>query len=77
MQSLTYQKKFTKPGWKTGKDMANVQSTTLRNAGERTGEIDQEINGLELNNSNFEQGNDTSRIYILESYKVPKEMNHC
>ena len=57
--------------------MGSVQSTILRNAGEITGEIDQEINGLELNNSNFEQGNETRRIYILESYKVPKEMNHC
>lgn len=62
---------------KLEKDMGSVQSTILRNAGERTREIDQEINGLELNNSNFEQGNDTPRIYILESYKVPKEMNHC
>lgn len=62
---------------KLEKDMGSVQSTILRNAGERTREIDQEINGLELNNSNFEQGNDTPRIYILESNKVPKEMNHC
>ena len=32
---------------KLEKDMGNVQSTILRNAGERTREIDQEINGLE------------------------------
>ena len=61
---------------KLEKDMGSVQSTILRNVDERTGEIDKENNGLELNNSNFEQGNETPRIYILESYKVPKEMNH-
>ena len=67
MQSLTYQKKFTKPGWKTGKDMANVQSTTLRNAGERTREIDQEINGVESNKDNFEQGNEnTTNLHTRE-----------
>ena len=40
--------------------MGNVQSTILRNAGGKTGKTDQENNRLELNNSNFEQGNENS-----------------
>ena len=52
---------------KLEKDIGSVQSTILRNAGERTGEIDQEINGLELNNSNFEQGNEnTTNLHTRE-----------
>ena len=47
--------------------MANVQSTMLRNACERTREIDQEINGLESNKDNFEQGNEnTTNLHTRE-----------
>ena len=47
--------------------MANVQSTMLRNAGERTREIVQEINGLESNKDNFEQGNEnTTNLHTRE-----------
>ena len=47
--------------------MANVQGTMLRNAGERTREIDQEINGLESNKDNFEQGNEnTTNLHTRE-----------
>ena len=45
---------------KLEKDIGNVQSTILRKAGERTREIDQEINALESNNDNFEQGNENT-----------------
>ncbi|XP_015765670.1 PREDICTED: uncharacterized protein LOC107344511 [Acropora digitifera] len=52
---------------KLEKDMGNVQSTMLRNAGERTREIDQEINGLESNKDNFEQGNEnTTNLHTRE-----------
>ena len=47
MQSLTYQKK--------------IYETRLENwKGERTREIDQEINALESNNDNFEQGDENT-----------------
>lgn len=47
--------------------MGNVQSTMLRNAGEKTREIDQEINGLESNKDNFEQGNEnTTNLHTRE-----------
>ena len=52
--------------------MANVQSTMLRNAGERTREIDQEINGLESNKDNFEQGNENTTNLHTRELKSPE-----
>ena len=75
MQSLTYQKKIYET--RLEKDMGNVQGTMVRNPGERTREIDQEINGLESNKDNFEQGNENTTNCILESYKDPKVMKYC
>ena len=52
--------------------MGNVQRTILRNAGERSGEIDQEINGLESNNYNFEQGNENTANLHTRELQSPK-----